>query len=36
MLKAEVQGFGIPDKGTPQGGVLSTLLLNIVLNELDS
>jgi RNA-directed DNA polymerase len=35
MLKAEVQGFGIPNKGAPQGGILSTLLSNIVLNELD-
>lgn len=25
----------IPDKGTPQGGILSPLLANIVLNELD-
>jgi retron-type reverse transcriptase len=24
-----------PEKGTPQGGILSPLLANIVLNELD-
>ena len=27
--------YVIPDKGTPQGGILSPLLANIVLNELD-
>jgi group II intron reverse transcriptase/maturase len=35
MLKAEIEGFGIPEKGTPQGGILSPLLANINLNELD-
>ena len=35
MLKAEIEGIGIPDKGVPQGGIASTLLSNIVLNELD-
>lgn len=38
MLKAPIEENGVrtvPDKGTPQGGVLSPLLANIVLNELD-
>lgn len=35
MLKAEVAGIGFPEMGTPQGGILSPLLSNIVLNELD-
>lgn len=35
MLKAEIDKIGVPKKGTPQGGILSPLLANIVLNELD-
>jgi hypothetical protein len=35
MLKAEIEGEGIPNKGVPQGGVNSPLFSNVVLNELD-
>lgn len=35
MLKAPIQGEGIPTKRVPQGGILSPLLTNVVLNELD-
>ena len=35
MLKAPIAGIGIPGKGVPQGGILSPLLANVVLNELD-
>lgn len=35
ILKSEIEGEGIPSKGTPQGGLISPLLSLIVLNELD-
>lgn len=35
MLKAEIDGEGIPTRGVPQGGLLSPLLSNVVLNDLD-
>ena len=35
LIKTEIVGEGKPQKGTPQGGILSPLLANIVLNELD-
>lgn len=35
MLKAPIEGEGVPTKGTPQGGIISPLLSNIVLNDLD-
>ncbi len=35
ILKAPIKGEGIPTKGVPQGGVLSPVLSNVVLNELD-
>lgn len=35
MLNAEIDKEGVPSKGVPQGGILSTLLSNVVLNDLD-
>lgn len=35
MLKANIHEIGTPNKGVPQGGILSPLLSNLALNELD-
>jgi RNA-directed DNA polymerase len=35
MLKAEVANIGFPEKGASQGNIISPILSNIVLNELD-
>jgi group II intron reverse transcriptase/maturase len=34
-LSSEIKGEGVPTKGTIQGGLVSPLLANVVLNELD-
>lgn len=35
MLKSPIKGEGISSKGVPQGGILSPLLSNVVLKDLD-
>lgn len=35
ILKSEIEGIGVAEKGVPQGGIISPLLANVVLNELD-